>query len=182
MLLYNPSCSFNKERLGGLGVLKIVDVSLPVFLSLVHGTKELTKKILINTLVYSEVLCKAIAVDAWQIACFSTVLFANPFSQRQWDAPNVGTLLDDTTFHLMICLRLGAPCVFPHFCFCAFLVAEALVVYLDMLILTILSFMLVTTGISAVREPNCLVRDRMLCRYCLGRWPLVWATSSRHLI
>lgn len=75
------------QNSGGFGIRKNVDVSLPVFLSSVHGTEGLTRKILINELFVSEVSCKAIVIDAWQIACPITILPANACSYGQWDTP-----------------------------------------------------------------------------------------------
>ena len=145
-------------RLGGLGIRKISSVSLPAFLSSVHSTEKLTRKILASILVDFEVPYLTDAVNAWKIACPSSILPDNPSSQRQWDEPlyslvrnelistsnnaaerarllavgewesglwlqalpssNIGTMLDDTTFRLATCLRLGAPCGAPHRCHC----------------------------------------------------------------
>lgn len=56
-------------RLGDLGVRKTVYVSLPAF----QAREGLTRKILINTLVDSEVSYKAITIYAWTRVCASII-------------------------------------------------------------------------------------------------------------
>ncbi|KAF9794645.1 hypothetical protein SFRURICE_006862 [Spodoptera frugiperda] len=74
-------------RMGGLGVRKISSISLPAFLSSVHSTSELVRKILSPSLASFEVPCLTDAVEAWKMACPLTDLPVHPSSQRQWDVP-----------------------------------------------------------------------------------------------
>ena len=58
------------------------------FLSTVHSTENLTRKILSPSLVDQfEVPCFSGAEDAWKLGCPNTDWPKKPFSQRQWDEP-----------------------------------------------------------------------------------------------
>ena len=219
-------------RMGGLGVRKISSVSLPAFLSSVHSTDTLTRKILSSSaLVDVEVPCLTDALDAWKMATPNTDLPGNRCSQRQWDGPlcstirnnllntcnsaaerarllavgewesglwlqaipssSIGTMLDDTTFRIATCLRLGAPCVAPHRCHCGEAVdslghhglsccRSAGRIARHASINDIIRRALSTAGVPAVLEPNGLVRDdgkrpdgMTLLPWKMGR-PLVW--------
>ena len=85
-------------------------------------------------------------------------------------SPNIGTMLDDTTFRIAACLRLGAPCVTPHRCHCG----EAVDKYghhglscsrsagripRHANLNGIIRRAFVTAGVPALLEPNGLVRD-----------------------
>ncbi|KAJ8719299.1 hypothetical protein PYW08_011474 [Mythimna loreyi] len=74
-------------RMGGLGVRKITSISLPAFISSVHGTEKLIRNILISTLINFDVPCLTEAVNAWKVACPNSKIPGNPSSQRQWDEP-----------------------------------------------------------------------------------------------
>jgi hypothetical protein len=104
---------------------------------------------------------------------------------------SIGTMLDDQTFRIATCLRLGAPCVSPHRCHCG----EAVDTlghhglscsrsagrmprhaYLN----DIIRRALITAGVPAVLEPNGLARDdgrrpdgMSVMPWKMGR-PLVW--------
>ncbi|KAJ8722193.1 hypothetical protein PYW08_004595 [Mythimna loreyi] len=218
-------------RLGGLGVRKISSISLPAFLSSVHGTETLTRNILSSSLVDVEVPCLSDALIAWKMACPNTDLPDNLSSQRQWDVPlcsatrnnlinsssstaerarllavgewesglwlqalpssTVGTMMDDASFRLATCLRLGAPCVAPHRCHCGEAVGglghhglsccrSAGRISRHASINDIIRRALVTAGVPAVLEPSGLVRDdgkrpdgMTLVPWKVGR-PLVW--------
>ena len=197
-------------RMGGLGVRKISSISLPAFISSVHGTDKLIRKILPITLINFEVPCLAEAINAWKVTCPNTDLPANPSSQRQWDEPlcrvirknlidtsitsaerarllavgewesglwlhafpsaNIGTMFDDTTFRLAVCLRLGASCCTPHRCHCGEAVnslghhglscsRSAGRIPRHANINDVIRRALVAVGVPAVLEPNGLARD-----------------------
>ncbi|KAF9797495.1 hypothetical protein SFRURICE_008743 [Spodoptera frugiperda] len=61
--------------------------ALQTFLSSVHSTSELVRKILSPSLASFEVPCLTDAVEAWKMACPLTDLPVHPSSQRQWDVP-----------------------------------------------------------------------------------------------
>ncbi|XP_075975622.1 uncharacterized protein LOC142976226 [Anticarsia gemmatalis] len=104
---------------------------------------------------------------------------------------NVGIMLDDATFRLAACLRVGAPCVSPHRCHCGVLVdnlghhglscsRSAGRISRHCSLNDIIRRALVTAGVPAVLEPNGLARDdgkrpdgMSLLPWKMGR-PLVW--------
>ncbi|KAJ0181588.1 hypothetical protein K1T71_002310 [Dendrolimus kikuchii] len=104
---------------------------------------------------------------------------------------NLGTLLDDTTFRIAACIRLGADIVVPHRCRCGDKVDRLGHHGLSCLrsagrtsrhaaINDIIRRSLVTVGVPAVLEPNGLCRDdgkrpdgMSLVPWKMGR-PLVW--------
>lgn len=74
-------------RLGGLGIRKISCISLPAFLSSVHGTKDLIHNILGKCSQNFEITGFNEAIGSWKIACPDTNLPKALFSQRLWDEP-----------------------------------------------------------------------------------------------
>ncbi|CAG9785935.1 unnamed protein product [Diatraea saccharalis] len=61
---------------------------------------------LLNKSANSAEHARFLAVAEWQSGLWLQVLAS----------PTVGTLLDNTTFRLSVCLRLGATCNLPHLC------------------------------------------------------------------
>ena len=119
-----------------------------------------TRNNLINTSISSAERARLLAVGEWESGLW---LLALPSS-------NIGTLFDDTTFRLAICLRLGAPCCSPHRCPCGEAVSSLGHHGLSCSrsagrfarhanINDIIRRALVAVGVPAILEPSGLVRD-----------------------
>ncbi|KAJ8704030.1 hypothetical protein PYW07_013330 [Mythimna separata] len=74
-------------RIGGLGIRKISSISLPAFVSSVHGTEKLIRNVLSSSLINFNVPCFTEAIYTWRLTCPNSNPPDDPSSQRRWDEP-----------------------------------------------------------------------------------------------
>ena len=145
---------------------------------------SLVHKNLLDTCANETERARLLAVSRWKSGLWLQAL----------PSANLGTFLDDSTFRISACIRLGAACVVPHRCQCGdkverlghhglSCIRSAGRIPRHATLNDIIRRALVTAGVPAVLEPNGLCRgdgkrpDGMsLVPWKMGR-PLVWDAS-----